>query len=367
MEKRKAHLEGKHPLLTRWNFTTLDINKLERCEVSAEVARDLGIAKVPSTRTVKVLYEVMFPPHMRGQTRYLQDRKSLYPRAFPDFLITNMFRKHSEPGLIIAGRVDRDKSEKYRLSEDLAEYMDAGKYQHLLFSETMGFTQDLDDYLDQNPVVTLKTNQIINKHYNKDGLACLQGASSRQATNSSQGHPHMIHRLKVVVAPIGLTPFSGLIHRPLCINRVTRLIKLRLAAEMDVLEFLVQLGGEDAATETGFALRTWMYLSTIVAEPDIARAMSEVAQDVLNKRSDFTSMRLIEMKVANGNGEVVKLESCYSSKTWQALQEKWSESGLGGVDNSNGYRVGDLIKFPAKNERFANEKALGEKRHGGII
>ncbi|THV64012.1 hypothetical protein D6D28_10229 [Aureobasidium pullulans] len=310
MEKGKAHLEGKHPLLTRWNFTTLDINKLERCEVSAEVARDLGIAKVPSTRTVKVLYEVMFPPHMRGQTRYLQDRKSL---------------------------------------------------------ETMGFTQELDDYLDQNPVVTLKMNQIINKHYNKDGLACLQGASSRQATNSSQGHPHMIHRLKVVVAPIGLTPFSGLIHRPLCINRVTRLIKLRLAAEMDVLEFLVQLGGEDAATEIGFALRTWMYLSTIVAEPDIARAMSEVAQDVLNKRSDFTSMRLIEMKVANGNGEVVKLESCYSSKTWQALQEKWSESGLGGVDNSNGYRVGDLIKFPAKNERFANEKALGEKRHGSII
>jgi hypothetical protein len=55
MEKRKAHLEGKHPLLTRWNFTTLDISKLERCEVSAEVARDLGIAKVPSTRTVKVL------------------------------------------------------------------------------------------------------------------------------------------------------------------------------------------------------------------------------------------------------------------------------------------------------------------------
>lgn len=136
---------------------------------------------------------------------------------------------------------------------------------------------------------------------------------------------------------------------------------------MDVLEFLVQLGGEDAATETGFALRTWMYLSTIVAEPDIARAMSEVAQDVLNKRSDLASMRLMEMKVANGNGEVEKLESCYSSKTWQALQEKWSESGLGGVDNSNGYRVRDLIKFPAKNERFANEKALGEKRHGSII
>ena len=365
MEKRKAHLEGKHPLLSRWNFTALDISKLERCEVSAEVARDLGIAKVPSTRTVKVLYEVMFPPHMRGQTRYLQDRKSLYPRAFPDFLITKMFRKYPEPGLIIAGRVDRDKSEKYRLSEDLAQYMDAGRCQH--FSETMGFTQEMDDYLDPNPVVTLKMNQIINKHYNKDGLACLQGASSRQATNSSQGHPHIIHRLKVVVAPIGLTPFSGLIYRPLCINRVTRLIKLRLAAEMDVLEFLVQLGGEDAATETGFALRTWMYLSTIVAEPDIARAMSEVAQDVLNKRSDFASMRLIEMKVANGNGEVEKLESCYSSKTWQALQEKWRKSGLEGVDNSNGYRVRDLIKFPAKNERFANEKALDEKRHGSII
>ncbi|THZ79568.1 hypothetical protein D6C85_00317 [Aureobasidium pullulans] len=232
--------------------------------------------------------------------------------------------------------------------------MDAGKYQHLLFSETMGFTQELDDYLDQNPVVTLKMNQIINKHYNKDGPAgCLFSPSYQQQPRSSAHDP----------SPEG----GGGTYRPLCINRVTRLIKLRLAAEMDVLEFLVQLGGEDAATEIGFALRTWMYLSTIVAEPDIARAMSEVAQDVLNKRSDFTSMRLIEMKVANGNGEVVKLESCYSSKTWQALQEKWSESGLGGVDNSNGYRVGDLIKFPAKNERFANEKALGEKRHGSII
>lgn len=134
----------------------------------------------------------MFPPHIRGQTRYLQDRKSLYRRAFPDFLITNMFRKYPEPGLIIAGRVDRDKSEKYRLSEDLAEYMDAGKYQHLLFSETMGFTQELDDYLDQNPVVTLKMNQIINKHYKRRSCmpaGCLFSPSYQQQPRSSAHHP----------------------------------------------------------------------------------------------------------------------------------------------------------------------------------
>ncbi|TIA55137.1 hypothetical protein D6C77_07486 [Aureobasidium pullulans] len=94
-------------------FRCLDINDLEKCELSAKEAQYLKLTCIESFLSKKVLYEIDFPPELKGETRYLKGPKVFQGRVFPELLITvrGMLRYRARemdigPQLIVARRID---------------------------------------------------------------------------------------------------------------------------------------------------------------------------------------------------------------------------------------------------------------------
>lgn len=75
MEDLKVHLDRvdtapRHELSGR-HFHIVVFDELELCKYSAQEAFTHGVTRINSVFTAKVLYEVIFPQHLRGETRYL--------------------------------------------------------------------------------------------------------------------------------------------------------------------------------------------------------------------------------------------------------------------------------------------------------
>ena len=95
-------------------------DELELCKYSAQEAATHGVTRINSIFTAKVLYEVIFPQHLRGETRYLKgprfiDRNS---RTFPDFLMEKDWhykpgKLNGRPNVLFAGRVGRVENKPY--------------------------------------------------------------------------------------------------------------------------------------------------------------------------------------------------------------------------------------------------------------
>jgi len=281
------------------------IDELELCKYSAQEAATHGVTRINSIFTAKVLYEVIFPQHLRGETRYLKgprfiDRNS---RTFADFLMEKDWhhkpgKLNGRPNVLFAGRVGRVENKPY------------------IYPEC-----EKDRWFLDNPI--------------RAHMPATLGFDEREPDR----HGCVVSSLR----PDYDTPRSRGLN---CARSMTQSI---LGGEMDVLKFVFQYYGEDAAMRHVNQPWRWMYLSqSEVVEPDFVKAIFGAAQAVLDQRSAYQCRNMLHDLLNTCRAPQQILESKRSIAGWKILEDKWRSDSSGKQLMPDEHRLNDNIRFEAE-------------------
>ncbi|TIA53233.1 hypothetical protein D6C77_08201 [Aureobasidium pullulans] len=306
MEDLKGHLDRvdtapKHELSGR-HFHIVVFDELELCKYSAQEAITHGVTRINSVFTAKVLYEVIFPQHLRGETRYLKgprfmDRNS---RSFPDFLMENDWhykpgKLNGRPNVLFAGRVGRVENKPY------------------IYPECEKYRWFLDDPIRAHMPASLGFNE---REPDRHGCEVFSLRPDYDTLRSR-----------------GLN----------CARSRTQSI---LGGEMDVFEFVFQYYGEHVAMRYENQPWRWMYLSqSEVVEPDFAKAIFGAAQAVLDQRSTYQCRKMLHNLLNACGAPQQILESKRSIAGWKIIEDKWRSDSSGLQLRPDEHRLNDNIRF----------------------
>lgn len=306
MEDLKGHLDRVDPAprheLSGRHFHIVVFDENELCKYSAQEAVTHGVVRINSVFTAKVLYEVIFPQNLRGETRYLKgprfiDRNS---RTFSHFLMEKDWhykpgKLNGRPNILIAGRVGRVENKPYIYPECEKDRWFLDKPIRAHMPASLGFDEP-----------------------------------------ESDRHGCVVFTLR----PDYDTPRSRGLN---CARSMTQSI---LGGEMDVLEFVFQYYGEDVAMRHENQPWRWMYLSrSKVVEPDFAKAIFGAAQAVLDQRSTYQCRKMLhDLLNACGAPQQI-LESKRSIAGWKTIEDNWRSNSSGLQLMPDEHRLIDNIKF----------------------
>ncbi|THX24071.1 hypothetical protein D6D10_10202 [Aureobasidium pullulans] len=285
MESKASQTHGRREASIRY----LDVNSLETCEISAREAKHLRVARLDTSLFfAKVLYEIQFPPELKGRTRYLKGPRVFEQHVFPDFLVTIQKMLHYKsrdleigPQLILAVRVDDSETSSFadpkdRLSSVEHLWCKFGSDHHLW--EVLHFWSydiyDPEERCDHHCVMACDEFW---------ALAYPEEADCSRPTNNA---------------------------------RIRAFVKHMLGAELDWNEFQWQYYDKAVALQTRFSFRFWRLFSLMEAQPDVAKAMAAGAREALAARPHYACRTILREALGGNRPRLRFLDGFYPHPGW---------------------------------------------------
>ncbi|THW31279.1 hypothetical protein D6D22_10248 [Aureobasidium pullulans] len=301
----KMDLESKliqEPCEARIRHT--NINWLRKCDFSAKEAKYLGVTRIDtSIFFAKVLYEIQFPPELKGQTRYLKGPRVFEPRVFPEFLVTvDKYKDYrgcaldTKAQLIIAVRVDDVETGQFT---DPTGHLSSFKY----------ILSKFGDYNDFRRVIMFWSYHIY------DWKRDLYG---RHAVLDCRQFGHCLSK-----GPDCSRPTNNI--------RIQAYIKHILGAELDWAEFLWHYHGVTATSKGSIQFACWKGFAYMEAQHDVAEAMAAGAEEALADRRHYACRALLHQILGEKKKNYhILIEGLYPHPGWYIygsripFERKWA-------------------------------------------
>lgn len=269
-------------------FRQLDINNLERSKLSAMEAKCLGLARLKTSFfSTKVLYEIKFPPELKGETRYLAGLSLFESRVFPEYLVTARKIRRYEgreldigPQLIIALRVDDLESVHFVCSKGCIDCKINARRRmdSFWFSKVLNFWSFyIYSWNRSNPGQGVEDSVDFWKGSSRDIADCTR------PTNNA---------------------------------RIQSFVNHVLGAYLDNVEFQWHYYARDAVPGTRFSFDIWKHFALMEAQHDVAEAMAAGAEQALATRKHYDCRSILHHSLQNNNSRREVLMGDYPHPGW---------------------------------------------------